>query len=96
MGFDQQDDNHDDHQFVRDRVEESAKRRFQLHRAREVTVDPVADAGDEKDDLATARPDEDPQLLLDGTANLDYADEDAVPRVRGLIELVEEFLGSRD
>ena len=51
---------------------------------------------DEKDDLATSGPDEDPQLLLDGTANLDYADEEAVPRVRGLIELVEEFLGHRD
>ena len=51
---------------------------------------------DEKDDLATARPDEDPQLLLDGTANLDYADEESVPRVRGLIELVEDFLGYKD
>ena len=39
---------------------------------------------------------EDPQLILDGTANLEYADEESVPRVRGLIELFEQYLGSND
>lgn len=35
-------------------------------------------------------------LLLDGTVHLDYADEDQVPRIRGLIEILEHFLGARD
>jgi hypothetical protein len=35
------------------------------------------------------------QLILDGTVNLDYAEVDQVPRVRGLIEILEHFLGDR-
>ena len=30
-------------------------------------------------------------LLLDGTANLDYSDGEQVPRVKGLVELLNEF-----
>lgn len=35
------------------------------------------------------------RLLLDGTANLDYSDDEQVPRVKGLIELLNEFFGNR-
>ena len=48
----------------------------------------------EKEDIVETI--EDPQLLLDGTANLDYPDEEQVPRVRGLVEILEQYLGSRD
>lgn len=34
---------------------------------------------------------EDQQLLLDGTANLEYADDDPIPRVKGLIELINQY-----
>lgn len=34
---------------------------------------------------------EDQQLLLDGTVNMDYADDDPVPRVKGLIELINQY-----
>lgn len=33
------------------------------------------------------------RLLLDGTANLDYNDDEQVPRVKGLIELLNEYFG---
>ena len=39
---------------------------------------------------------EDHQLLMDGTVNPDYFDDDQVPRVRGLIELLEDFLYTRN
>ena len=32
-------------------------------------------------------------LVLDGTANLDYQDEEQVPRVKGLIELLNQYFG---
>ena len=32
-------------------------------------------------------------LILDGTANLDYADDEQVPRVKGLIELLNHYFG---
>ena len=35
------------------------------------------------------------RLLLDGTANLDYSDDEQVPRVKGLIELLNEFFGNK-
>ena len=35
-------------------------------------------------------------LVLDGTANLDYLDDDQIPRVKGLIELLNQFFDSRD
>jgi len=38
---------------------------------------------------------EDQHLVLDGTANLDYSDEDKIPRVKGLIELLNEYLGTK-
>ncbi|MDH3859499.1 MAG: hypothetical protein OEV07_16010, partial [Gammaproteobacteria bacterium] len=38
---------------------------------------------------------EDQQLLLDGTANLDYADDDPVPRVKGLIELINQYFRNK-
>ena len=34
-------------------------------------------------------------LILDGTANLDYADDDELPRVKGLIELLNQYFGKR-
>jgi hypothetical protein len=34
-------------------------------------------------------------LVLDGTVFLDDAGEDQVPRVKGLIELILEYLGKR-
>ncbi len=33
--------------------------------------------------------------ILDGTASLDYADDEPVPRVKGLIELLNQYFGSR-
>lgn len=33
------------------------------------------------------------RLILDGTANLDYAEDEQVPRVKGLIELLNDFFG---
>ena len=32
-------------------------------------------------------------LILDGTVSLDDTDDDSIPRVRGLIELFNDFLG---
>ena len=37
---------------------------------------------------------EDQHLVLHGTANLDYSDDD-VPRVKGLIELLKEYFGTK-
>ena len=34
-------------------------------------------------------------LVLDGTVNLDYSDDD-VPRIKGLIELLKEYFGDRE
>jgi hypothetical protein len=33
------------------------------------------------------------RLLLDGTANLEDGEDDSVPRLRGLIELLQDYLG---
>ena len=33
----------------------------------------------------------DPQLVLDGTVNLDYSSDDEPPRVKGLIEQINEY-----
>ncbi len=35
-------------------------------------------------------------LVLDGTANLDYLEDDQVPRIKGLIELLNQFFDARD
>jgi len=32
-----------------------------------------------------------PYLVLDGTANLDYVDDEQIPRVKGLIELLNQY-----
>ena len=32
-----------------------------------------------------------PYLVLDGTANLDYVDDEKIPRVKGLIELLNQY-----
>ena len=37
---------------------------------------------------------EDQHLILDGTVNLDYSDDD-VPRVKGLIELLSQFFSDK-
>ena len=38
---------------------------------------------------------EDQHLILDGTANLDYSDDD-VPQVKGLIELLKEYIATKN
>ena len=38
---------------------------------------------------------EDQHLILDGTANLDYSDDD-VPRIKGLVELLTEYFGAKN
>jgi hypothetical protein len=35
----------------------------------------------------------DQNLILDGTVNLDYPDDDQTPRIKGLIELLNEYFG---
>ena len=37
---------------------------------------------------------DDQHLVLDGTVNLDYSDDD-VPRVKGLIEFLKEYFGDK-
>lgn len=32
-------------------------------------------------------------LVLDGTVNLEDGEEDSIPRVRGLVELISDYLG---
>jgi len=32
-------------------------------------------------------------LILDGTVSLDDSDDESIPRVRGLVELFQDFLG---
>lgn len=39
--------------------------------------------------------DEQQRLLVDGTASLDYSDDDQPPRVKGLIELLNQYFGNR-
>lgn len=38
---------------------------------------------------------EDQHLVLDGTVNLDYSDDD-VPHIKGLIELLKEYFGAKN
>ena len=38
---------------------------------------------------------EDQHLVLDGTVNLDYSDEDQVPRVKGLVELLNQYFSAK-
>ncbi|MCP4432266.1 MAG: hypothetical protein GY806_14920 [Gammaproteobacteria bacterium] len=35
------------------------------------------------------------QLILDGTANLDYYDDDQISRVKSLVELLGRFFGNK-
>ena len=37
----------------------------------------------------------DNHLIFDGTVNLDYSDDSQVPRVKGLIELLNQYLGEK-
>ena len=37
----------------------------------------------------------DNHLIFDGTVNLDYLDDNQVPRVKGLIELLNQYLGDK-
>ena len=37
--------------------------------------------------------DENQRLVLDGTASLDYSDDEPIPRVKGLIELLNQYFG---
>ena len=39
----------------------------------------------------TTDPGDEHHLVLDGTVSLDDADDDSVPRVRGLIELLSDY-----
>ena len=36
------------------------------------------------------------RLILDGTVNLDYLEDDQVPRVKGLVELLDLFIHGRN
>lgn len=38
---------------------------------------------------------EDQHLVLDGTANLDYSDDEQIPRIKGLIELLNQYFGNK-
>ena len=37
----------------------------------------------------------DQRLILDGTVNLDDSDDDQIPRVKGLIELLNQYFGDK-
>ena len=37
-----------------------------------------------------------PYLILDGTANLDYIDDEKIPRVKGLMELLNQYFRSSE
>lgn len=39
---------------------------------------------------------ETPCLVLDGTVNLDYVDDEQIPRVKGLIELLNQYFSSSE
>jgi hypothetical protein len=45
---------------------------------------------EEMDDMIESQP-----LILDGTVNLDYSDDEQALRVKGLIELVTEYAGGQ-
>ncbi len=38
---------------------------------------------------------EDGYLVLDGTVNLDFSDKDQIPRIKGLIELLNQYLSAK-
>jgi hypothetical protein len=38
---------------------------------------------------------QDQYLVLDGTVNLDDSDDDQIPRVKGLIELLNQYFGDK-
>lgn len=38
---------------------------------------------------------EDKHLFLDGTANLEYFDDDQVPRIKGLVELLTQYFNDK-
>jgi len=38
---------------------------------------------------------EDQPLVLDGTANLDYSDDEPAPRIKGLAELLNQYLRNK-
>ena len=38
---------------------------------------------------------EDRHLVLDGTVNLDYAGDEPIPRVKGLIELINQYFRNK-
>ncbi|MDH3759469.1 MAG: hypothetical protein OEU50_00720 [Gammaproteobacteria bacterium] len=38
---------------------------------------------------------EEHRLVLDGTASLDYSDDEQIPRVKGLIELLSQYFSNR-
>ena len=43
---------------------------------------------EEMNDMIEGQP-----LVLDGTVNLDYSEDEPAPRIKGLIELVGEYAG---
>jgi hypothetical protein len=43
---------------------------------------------EEMSDMVEGQP-----LVLDGTVNLDYSDDEQAPQIKGLIELVAEYAG---
>lgn len=38
---------------------------------------------------------ENQHLIFDGTANLDYLDDNQIPQVKGLLELLSQFYGNK-
>ncbi len=38
---------------------------------------------------------QDQHLILDGTVSLDASDDDQIPRVKGLIELLNQYFGDK-
>lgn len=39
---------------------------------------------------------QDQHLVFDGTVSLDDSDDDQIPRVKGLIELLKEYFGTKN
>ncbi len=47
---------------------------------------------EDRDSVQDAEDSEDISLILDGTANVEYANDQQPPRVKGLIELLQDYL----
>lgn len=50
---------------------------------------------EDKKPKANTETNEDQHLVLDGTVNLDYAGDEPTPRVKGLIELINQYFRNK-